>query len=1170
MKNRLVFIFLHCFFLIIYSNANSQNNATDDILNKQASIPIQSPNVAALDKFVEYPVDLFNGQADVSIPVYEIKLKNLSVPINLKYHTGGIRVSEEASWVGLGWALDVGGVISHQVRGLNDLAYGNYDQHYLPYIDKALNETYNENSQLGGVAIKVSDCKVPNKNGVMEDISNKFWGQANINYEPDLYIYNAGIYSGKFINIGTPIDLSNNNIKFNQFTGVSPIGDSIIATDPEGNTYKFKDVESDFSIVGTSSPQQTTRYNTSAYYLSEIINLNGEKVKFDYKSLQQLITENQWQNQFPDYANGHNPAYQQNGYYPLLPALFEESFLILVADVPSRIVSNQVIRSDYMKLLSYTFCKPIYLDKITFPNGEINFKKSPRLDTYGVKLDKIEIKNSLNQTVKTYNFTYDYFDTDSQPYGQDITTASNVSTSAVVSYPDNYLKKRLKLISFWESDPNMNKSEIYSFAYNETYKLPYKTSFAQDFWGYYNGSSNTTLLPSYNSYSSALGMNLGFQTGKASTVLTANRNVDKIYNQTGTLKEITFPTKGKTSYEYEPNECTNSSILSSTIETKYITASDYGVGFGRTTFTFNQQKTVNISVMLWNGNGLNTGSVINPLFGNEYGEYNNNWYVIIEMWDASLKKWMHFNAQFFWGADKVTTGSEDTYNLTNQIFSPGTYRLTASFPDNYAQYGSLGGTMSYITLSYDTTIVSNKNLVGGLRIKSITHTDNAASQPSITKKYNYSNGILVSASPFVSGYFCSNPDYSQSQYHFNNNPDAYKTSVSANPTIAFTYSANGSLVGYKNIEESYSSGNIGKINYTYKISPDISSTSWNITPDMPYTSQLTNGFLTSKEVFNNNGIYIDNQTFQPVIVNSKVYWGLIIDPRFLYFHTDAAVNMCTIANQNYFYFYPIIQGKLLVKSVYEEDYRQGVVPPVQTTINYEYNNYCNLTSKKTNDSSSGTITETYKYIPEKASESGGVYTLMQNNNIISPLIETLTDHNGKTIKQVTNYYQPYGNIYAPSSFQLQIGDNPIETRITYDTYDKFGNTNSITKNNADKVVYLWGYNYQYPIAEIKNSTFSDVCIKIGNGNEQTGKNTLETIAEKNEPAAADWTSINNLRTQLPYALITTYTYKPLVGMTSEIAPNGIVTSYEYDSFGRLSKVTKADKVIKSYMYNYKN
>ena len=53
--------------------------------------------------------------------------------------------------------------------------------------------------------------------------------------------------------------------------------------------------------------------------------------------------------------------------------------------------------------------------------------------------------------------------------------------------------------------------------------------------------------------------------------------------------------------------------------------------------------------------------------------------------------------------------------------------------------------------------------------------------------------------------------------------------------------------------------------------------------------------------------------------------------------------------------------------------------------------------------------------------------------------------------------------------------------------------------------------------------------------------------------------------------ITSYTYKPLVGVTSETDPSGRTISYIYDDFGRLITVKDDQgKILKEYKYNYPN
>ena len=54
------------------------------------------------------------------------------------------------------------------------------------------------------------------------------------------------------------------------------------------------------------------------------------------------------------------------------------------------------------------------------------------------------------------------------------------------------------------------------------------------------------------------------------------------------------------------------------------------------------------------------------------------------------------------------------------------------------------------------------------------------------------------------------------------------------------------------------------------------------------------------------------------------------------------------------------------------------------------------------------------------------------------------------------------------------------------------------------------------------------------------------------------------------AMMSTYTYDPSVGMTSQTDPSGHSTNYFYDSLGRLSYIKDQDgNIIKTFNYHYK-
>jgi YD repeat-containing protein len=122
--------------------------------------------------------------------------------------------------------------------------------------------------------------------------------------------------------------------------------------------------------------------------------------------------------------------------------------------------------------------------------------------------------------------------------------------------------------------------------------------------------------------------------------------------------------------------------------------------------------------------------------------------------------------------------------------------------------------------------------------------------------------------------------------------------------------------------------------------------------------------------------------------------------------------------------------------------------------------------------------------------------------------------------------------------------------------------------------YLWSYNQTYPVVKAENidySTLESAVTSLQSNLQDFLINTIGDLTTSSQKTA--WKNFNNnLRntSSLENALITTYTYKPLIGMTSQTDPNGVTTYYEYDDFGRLAFVKDDDgNILKAYEYHYK-
>lgn len=151
--------------------------------------------------------------------------------------------------------------------------------------------------------------------------------------------------------------------------------------------------------------------------------------------------------------------------------------------------------------------------------------------------------------------------------------------------------------------------------------------------------------------------------------------------------------------------------------------------------------------------------------------------------------------------------------------------------------------------------------------------------------------------------------------------------------------------------------------------------------------------------------------------------------------------------------------------------------------------------------------------------------------------------------------------YLPSSLSTSIGNETLEIRATY-SYDEKKNIRSIVVDSVE-TVYIWSYKGQYPIAKIEGLTYAQVQAAIG-------ASTISNLLHAAAPTTGQLTSIRNA-VKATGGFVTTYTYKPLVGIESQTLPNGYTVYYEYDAFGRLTRVIDHDgNVVSTNSYNYRH
>ncbi len=466
--------------------------------DQQRIIP-PSPQAQQFMKYIDYPVDYSSGLPKVEIPIYTIQSGSLTLPISISYHTSGLKPSEDTGFIGLGWNLNYGGIISRTMKGYPDEKY----------LDQTIK---NENNFIGS------------SNYLVEDTDYSYLYNiaiASKDVELDIFNYTLPNQSGRFIfqrgsslNISSrPVLLPYHPVKILPHmisSGVSSYIDYFDVLDEEGIQYRFgkslSESKEEFESYELQSSPTGWQHGVTGWLLTEIISADkSDTISFEYDFVKESALQSNWIEKRHKVFHGSYSDCLGGGSFPYIDS-----------GNRSTSISSYVYSTKRIKL-------------IKFNEGEIRF--SYKSDYYpNSLLEEIELfDKASNSVIKTITFDQSKYHTNNSLLNWD----------------------KLDAINFY--DKNLLHIKEYNFSYNTSVSFPVindtdtNESYSVDHWGYYNGASNNTLLPPLSDLPANADA-LQYLTG------TANRNPNANFMKAGILTQITYPTGGSVSFVYKGNK----------------------------------------------------------------------------------------------------------------------------------------------------------------------------------------------------------------------------------------------------------------------------------------------------------------------------------------------------------------------------------------------------------------------------------------------------------------------------------------------------------------------------------------------------------------------------------------------------------------------------------------
>ena len=1142
---------------------------------QQASLPhsanfAASPSIASLAQYADVPVSYYSGRPNISIPLYTIETDNFSLPIQLSYNASGIKVAQEASNVGLGWSLFAGGAITRQTRGAYDfstftpLGYFYNRENY----DYPLNDMLNYNQVLQNVQTHPR-------------LSYPIYGSIPLpkherDAEPDLFYYNFAGFSGKFIlqaisngeGKGILLDRKDNLSIYFKILGGTKI---FTIKDGQGIQYEFSLVEKseNWSNSGLTSSANDHSYQPriteDSWLLTKIILFNGEAINFKYKS---------------DGLNGY--------VFKSVPVKSQYRFIPLVINPCS---GNS---PDNHYQISFNKSNARILDEIEWSQGLIKCYTSARRDqdepfsgngeNYRQKIDEIKVfakGERSNTLVKHYEFLYDYFKN-----GQS---------------RNRYLNWRLKLLGIQEH-PVKNIASTspkkHTFRYNETYDLPSKNSNNYDHWGYYNRARNIQdiyipgeddadkrreILERIKNIFQENNISYDISTSRERLMLDGeDRSPNEEATKTGILTEIKYPTGGTEKFDYELNtyvsKTEDDEEPHELVHRRASVAFAYDPSSQGNPFNYEDHFVVHHTLEDYELSLSYTRETIAAIQNSRIG-----YPIRLELYrNGTLVK--TFSCDYSNDNPTLNGGCSQRYIL--EPLSPGNYTLKLNM-NSYLTNGNIQGIVVSGAMNYDERVLITEDdqelaqniAAGGLRIRRIVSDKNIREFSYSQENSLLSSGKLLGDYNYfdirILPYLDFRPECSGSSSLIGKSIFYVKQS---NSNFPLTGALTGNIVGYSTVEEKIinpvnGSASIRNI-YHY-------SNTENVIKDfgVPAEEIISNGTLT-KTVSYGKVIRTTIHKRDPIGLGSYTPIHAVN-----YNYDKGITNHYKLFSN----FFPVIE------TVTEERYLNFNIQDTKVTERFEYNDFDGIVllkeTSKLDSMGDEYITHfTYPLNEDLSVPSNPTFMqtrdkLIQQNHLNIPLYTqtALRKKDNRQLIQLSHHhtvFKDWGNnannsqrLILPEKEWSLKGTLPsnfqMDEDIGYSKYDTYGNPEEAFRYKGSHFIYIWGYHHQYPIALIENASFTGMPTSVKNMIQNLKDDSDKEDSAQKEEALR--TALNSLRNHSYFskALVTTYTYDPLVGMTSMTDPKGNTTYYTYDAFNRLKQTKDTDRyLISENEYHY--